>query len=358
MSDFSNFYNSKRILVTGHTGFKGGWLSLWLKRLGSKVYGYSLNPPSTPNLYNAIELKNVIDEDALSDILDFENIVEAFSRFEPEIVFHLAAQPIVIESFNNPRQTYLTNVMGTVNVLEASRLCNSVKTVIIVTSDKCYENKEWNWGYRENDSLGGLDPYSSSKSCAELVSKSYIYSFFNKNGIKITTARAGNVLGGGDWGQFRLVPDIVRSIYNDETVILRNPDAVRPWQFVLDPIYGYLLLARNIAEASNLSEGWNFGPTLNRIFTVEQITQKIIEICGKGEYRIEKNDIKESKYLNLDCTKANVNLNWYSRYNIENTLSETIKWYNMFYDGHKSESMYDYSLRQIDRFYEKNIELG
>ena len=357
ISELTKFYKNKRILVTGHTGFKGGWLSLWLNNLGSKVCGYSINPPSIPNFYETIELKNIIDDDVFADILDFENLLEAFRRFEPEIVFHLAAQPIVIESFNSPRQTYMTNVMGTVNVLEASRLCSSVKTVIVVTSDKCYENKEWNWSYREGDVLGGIDPYSSSKSCAELVAKSYIKSFFCGKGIKVTTARAGNVLGGGDWGQFRLVPDIVRSIYSDKPVILRNPDAVRPWQFVLDPIYGYLLLAKNIAETSDLSEGWNFGPTLNKILTVEQITKKIIGICGKGEYTIENNNINESKYLNLDCTKANMKLHWYSKYNIEETLSETIEWYNMFYDSQKNGSMYDFSVKQIDKFYENNIEL-
>lgn len=327
------FWKEKRVLITGHNGFKGTWLCLWLHLLGAEITGYSLEPPTTPNLYeicNVGELVNSIH----GDIRDFKRLKKTIINAQPEIIFHLAAQSLVIQSYKLPIETYSTNVMGTVNLFEAARHCQTIRAIINVTTDKCYENKEILRGYHENDILGGLDPYSNSKACSELVTSCYRSSFFppqkhNEHGVGLATARAGNVIGGGDWAVDRLVPDIVRALLAEEKIVLRNPAAVRPWQHVLEPLYGYLILAQKLyLNGSQYSEAWNFGPNVKDVKTVEWIVKKILANWpGNVQYEIIPNELfLETSCLKLDCSKAETRLGWKPKWKPETAIIKVIEW--------------------------------
>lgn len=328
------FWRGKRVFVTGHTGFKGSWLCQWLVLLGAEVRGYSLEPPTDPSLFKILGLGNEIDS-RIGDIRDGEALAAALSEFKPEIVFHLAAQALVRLSYKEPRLTYETNVMGTLNLYEAVRACESVRVVVSITTDKCYENKEWVWGYRENDPMGGFDPYSSSKGCAELLSAAYRRSYFNPEAygkthqVALATARAGNVIGGGDWALDRLLPDCVRFLLKGETIPIRSPRATRPWQHVLEPLSGYLLLAQCMAaDGVAFSEGWNFGPDEGGIMNVEEIAKCAIAAWGCGAYKISEDaDLHEAQLLRLDASKARARLGWKPQYSAVKAVEISVAWY-------------------------------
>lgn len=332
-----SFWKEKKVFLTGHTGFKGSWLSLWLQDMGAVVKGYSLEPNTTPNLFNEA---NVVEnmESEIGDITDLNHLRASMVSFNPEVLIHMAAQPLVRLSYHEPVLTYATNVMGTVNVLEAARMCTNLKAIVSVTTDKCYENKEWAWGYRENEPMGGYDPYSSSKGCAELVTSAYRKSFFNEtNSTFLASARAGNVIGGGDWSDDRLIPDILRAFGNGEPVIVRNPLATRPWQHVLEPLAGYLVLSQHLYEGgSEFAEAWNFGPKDEDCKPVSWILDKMIDKWGNGaSWELDKNNNPhEAGYLKLDCSKAANQLNWYPKWNLENALERIINWHKNYMSGY------------------------
>lgn len=352
-TNFNNIYKGKSVLVIGHTGFKGSWLTLWLKELAANVSGYALTPPTDPNLFETLKLEKKIDH-TIGDIRDLEKLAGVFERVNPEIVFHLAAQPIVRLSYAEPKLTYETNVIGTVNVFECVRRTKSVRAVVNVTTDKCYENKECDYGYREEDPMGGYDPYSSSKACSEIVTAAYRSSYFNPkdhgraHNVALATARAGNVIGGGDFALDRLVPDCARALGTSETIITRNPGATRPWQHVLEPISGYLLLAqRMLEEPTRFCQAWNFGPNDESIVTVEEIIKKSIGFWGKGSYKIVPDPkLHEANLLKLDISKARRELSWQPRYTIDAALQKTIEWYREFYNGNLA-NVYELTLQQI-----------
>jgi CDP-glucose 4,6-dehydratase len=327
------FWRGKKVFITGHTGFKGSWLSLWLQDMGAIVKGYALDPKTTPNLFEKANVAQNMDSE-IGDITDLNHITESMTGFNPEVLIHMAAQPLVRLSYQEPVLTYATNVMGTVNVLEAARKCTNLKAIVSVTTDKCYENKEWAWGYRENEPMGGHDPYSSSKGCAELVTAAYRKSFFNENRTTfLASARAGNVIGGGDWSEDRLIPDILRAFENNEPVIVRNPLSTRPWQHVLEPLSGYLVLAQHLFEDGNsFAEGWNFGPKDEDCKPVSWILDKMVENWENGaKWEVDKNNNPhEAGYLKLDCSKAALQLNWYPKWNLEDTLKSIIKWHQNY----------------------------
>lgn len=344
-----NFWADKKVLITGHTGFKGSWLSLWLQRLGANVVGYSIDPPSEINLYSLAD----VSENMVSlhgDIRDREHLSQIIELYQPEIIFHLAAQPIVRSSFADPVLTFDVNVMGTVNLLDGLRNNNSARVIINVTSDKCYENREWPWGYREIDPMGGADPYSASKGCAELVTNAFRRSFFHGKDVYLASVRAGNVIGGGDWAEDRLVPDIVRACHSRRPVNIRNPHAVRPWQHVLEPLNGYMSLAEKLWEyGESFSEGWNFGPDNENILTVEEITRELVTRWGDGAtWNLDHSDHpKESQILQLDCSKAKNKLGWTPVLNLDKTLEWTIDAYKHYYNGFY---MQDIVLKQIGAY--------
>ncbi len=345
------FWKEKRVLLTGHTGFKGSWLSLWLQSMGAQVVGYALAPPTNPSLFivtNAAEGMTSL----VGDIRDFSSLSSAFLKYQPEIVIHMAAQPLVRYSYINPIETYSTNVMGTVHLLEASRLAGSVRSIVNVTSDKCYENHEWLWGYRENEPMGGHDPYSSSKGCTELISSAYRSSYFNQmdyanHGIALATARAGNVIGGGDWAEDRLIPDIMNAIIHGNPVNIRSPHAIRPWQHVLEPLSGYLLLAERLyKEGTSYAEGWNFGPSDEDAKPVLWITEQLSDMWGEGASWVldENNHPHEAHHLKLDCSKARARLGWYPRWHLEDALSAIVDWHRAYQHG---KNMHELTLHQI-----------
>ena len=350
-----HFWKRKQVFITGHTGFKGSWLALWLDLLGADVVGYSLPSPTVPSHFESAQIGKGITT-IESDVKHFDQLKKAIQTHNPEIVFHLAAQSLVRPSYDDPIETYSTNVMGTVNLLEAIRKISSVKVIINVTSDKCYENKEWVWGYRENDPVGGYDPYSSSKGCAELVSSAYLQSFFNpakydNHGVGLATARAGNVIGGGDFAEDRLIPDIVKTLSKGEIVNIRYPKAVRPWQHVLEPLSGYLELARRLYENGAMFSGaWNFGPTENDVKDVGWVVNKFVEAWGEeASWRVDKNKHPhEAGLLKLDCSKAYTILGWSSRLNIEKALKWTVEWYKEFYRN--PDSVRKVTLQQIEEY--------
>lgn len=348
------FWKGKRVFITGHTGFKGSWLCLWLYSLGSEVTGYSLNPPTIPNLFELCKIDKLINS-TISDIRDLKSLKEAIHSSQPEIIIHMAAQPLVRESYKNPIETYSVNVMGTVNLLEVVRNMKSIKVVINVTTDKCYENREWYWAYRENESLGGYDPYSNSKACSELVTSAYRNSFLNPenydaHGVGVASARAGNVIGGGDWAPDRLVPDCVRALLADQKIIIRNPESIRPWQHVLEPLSGYLLLAQKLHEdGPKYAEAWNFGPDDADAKSVEWIVKKICGKWGKNaSYKIDKSKhLHEAHYLKLDCSKARAKLGWHSKWNLEIAIDKVIEW-TKAYKEHKD--VRKVCLKQIEEY--------
>ncbi|GHT20203.1 CDP-glucose 4,6-dehydratase [Bacteroidia bacterium] len=334
---FANFYKGKRVLVTGHTGFKGSWLSIWLHELGAEVIGVALDPCTERDNYVLSGLKNKIT-DLRGDIRDGKLMKEIFQKHQPELVFHLAAQPIVRLSYDIPVETYETNVMGTINVLEAIRATDSVKVGVMITTDKCYENKEQIWGYRENEPMGGYDPYSSSKGAAEIAINSWRRSFFNpndyaKHGKSIASARAGNVIGGGDWALDRIIPDCIKALEAGKPINIRSPKAIRPWQHVLEPLSGYLLLAQQIwDEPTKYAEGWNFGPRTESIATVWDVATKVIANYGSGELKdlSDPNALHEANLLMLDISKAKFDLGWEPKMNIDQCVALTVDWYKRY----------------------------
>ena len=345
------FWKNKRILMTGHTGFKGSWLSLWLQNMGANVVGYALSPPSSPSLFEVAEVAQGMVS-LNGDIRDLDKLQKAMVQHQPEIVIHMAAQSLVRYSYQNPVETYAINVIGTVNVLEAIRKTPSVKAVVVITSDKCYENKEWVWGYRENEAMGGYDPYSNSKGCAELVTAAYRQSFFNKSGqvVAVASARAGNVIGGGDWAADRLIPDMVRAVSAHRPVLIRNPNAIRPWQHVLEPLSGYMLLAQKLyKDGADYAEGWNFGPSEDDAMPVQWIAERFTELWGEdAKWALDKSEHPhEAHYLKLDCSKARHRLNWQPRWTLAHALGNITAWHKAYQQG---VNMREFSLNQISAY--------
>jgi len=357
MVTFEKDFRNKTILVTGHTGFIGTWMSLWLHMLGAKIIGYSQKPPTNPSIFETIKIKKDIKHIS-GNINDFEKLKQTILDYKPEILFHLAAESIVRESYEHPLKTFQTNVMGTANVLESIKN-SSVKSCIIMTSDKCYENRELSRAFKEDDPMGGNDPYSASKGAAELVTTAFQNSFFKNKKIGIASVRSGNVIGGGDWSKDRLIPDCFRSLYQNKKISIRNPHAIRPWQFVLEPISGMLSLTSHLRKnPEQFSEPWNFGPKPDKKLTVEQIVKKIIKQWSKGKYQIHSTkkdkEYHESKILMLNSTKANKLLKWRSIYTNNESLFETTEWYKQF---HNKSNMRDISIKQIQK-YMNNLKLS
>jgi CDP-glucose 4,6-dehydratase len=340
VEDVVNPWHGRRVFLTGHTGFKGGWLALWLSGKGATIRGYALDPEGWPNLFTVASVAEVLD-DIRGDIRDRVRVAEAIREFAPEVVFHLAAQPLVRRSYADPIGTYEVNVMGTANVLEAVRTTPSVRAVVCVTTDKCYENREWVWPYRETDALGGHDPYSSSKACAEIVSAAYRSSFFpperlGEHHVALATARAGNVIGGGDWSEDRLIPDLIRGFESKQPVLIRRPKAIRPWQHVLEPLHGYLMLAEQLlAGKAEAASSFNFGPRDEEAWPVERIATKISELWGKGAtwIRDASSTVHEAHFLRLDASKARAELGWVPRLATEEALEWTMTWYTARREG-------------------------
>lgn len=357
---FNEFYKDKRVLVTGHTGFKGSWLSIWLHEMGAEVVGVGLEPYSDKDNYVLSGIGRKIKTDIRADIRDGQKMKEIFTEYQPEIVFHLAAQPLVRLSYDIPVETYETNVMGSINVMEAARITDSVKVMVMITTDKCYENKEQIWGYRENEPMGGYDPYSSSKGAAEIAIASWRRSFFNpadygrKHHISIASVRAGNVVGGGDWAKDRIVPDCIRALEADEPIEIRNPKAIRPWQHVLEPLSGYLLLANKMSlEPTKYCEGWNFGPRVESITPVWDVAGKLIQNYGKGNLKdvSAPNALHEANLLMLDINKAKFHLGWEPRTSIDQCISLVADWYKRY----QKENVYNLCVQQICSFAENRI---
>jgi CDP-glucose 4,6-dehydratase len=350
------FWKSKRVLITGHTGFKGAWLSLWLQKLGTTIVGYSLAPPTSPSLFDVAHVADGMTS-LHGDVRDLHYLTQVIAEYQPEVIIHMAAQSLVRRSYADPVETYSTNIMGTVNVLEAARSCKGVRVIINVTTDKCYENREWLWGYREDEPLGGHDPYSSSKACAELVTTAYRRSYFAQTrnrhaGPIVASARSGNVIGGGDWSKDRLVPDIVRALFDKHPVRIRNAAAVRPWQHVLEPLNGYISLAQHLWEQGAIfAEAWNFGPNENDAKPVSWITD---ELCARwdGHPRWERDDcdeLHEAHYLKLDSTKARTRLNWWPKLDLTTAVDWVVEWYQAY---ERREDMLQVTRAQIQQYAE------
>ncbi len=356
-------YKGKKVLVTGHTGFKGSWLTLWLKELGANVFGYALDPPTNPSLFELLDLEKEIDHE-IGDIRDIDRLKKSLQRIKPDIIFHLAAQSIVGQSYENPLETVQVNALGTANLLEAVRQTGLALAMVLITSDKCYQNNEWHFGYRETDVLGGYDPYSASKAAAEIFIDSWRNSFFDpskikEHGVRVASTRAGNVIGGGDWGK-NLVPDCIRDLQNNTFITVRNPHSTRPWQHVLEPLSGYLQLGGKLLDTSNenvaeFCEAFNFGPHVANNKTVKQVVEEIIEKWGSGSWKwISPENAKyESSLLNLSIDKAYHKLGWFPKWNFSETIAHTVEWYQNFESNHKILSdafaIQELTLRQIRR---------
>lgn len=353
MNLFNDIYRGKKVLVTGHTGFKGSWLSIWLKELGADVIGYSLDPYTEKDNFVLSGLKDKL-VDIRGDIRDRKHLEEVFSKYKPEIVFHLAAQPLVRLSYDIPVDTYEINVMGTINVMECIRNTEESKVGIMITTDKCYENREQIWGYRENEAFGGYDPYSSSKGAAEIAINSWRKSYFNpkdyeKHGKALASVRAGNVIGGGDWAKDRIIPDCIRALEEGKEIEIRSPKSIRPWEHVLEPLSGYLLLGQKLIDnPKKYAEGWNFGPNLDSIVTVWEIAEKVVKYYGEGELKdiSNPNELHEAKLLALDIAKARFELGWKPTLNIDETIEMTVEWYREY----KNKDVYELCLGQIEKF--------
>jgi CDP-glucose 4,6-dehydratase len=348
------FWRGKRVFVTGHTGFKGGWLCFWLRHLGAEVCGYALPPTISQTLFSDLRLSGDI-QSLFGDITDRDQLMSALVDFKADIVIHMAAQPLVQKSFHDPHETFNTNVMGAVNLLEAVRQCETVRSCVIITTDKCYQNDEWVWPYRENDRLGGDDPYSNSKACAELVTHSYYKSFFSngtadKPTCALATARAGNVIGGGDWADDRLIPDLVRALNKNEKLNLRNPKATRPWQFVMEPLRGYLTLAEKLYEAGqDYTGGWNFGPKSGETRSVEWVVDRFFDALNRPkDWHVANNSFfPEKQLLRLDISKASDRLHWQPVLSVDDGVRYTADWYAAFLDG---ADLYKISLDQLHHY--------
>ena len=353
---FNNIYKGKRVFLTGHTGFKGSWLALWLTSLGAKVCGYSLEPNTKPSMFESLGISSEIFKSVIGDVTNYNFLSETIKVFKPDIVFHLAAQPLVRLSYSEPVLTYQTNVIGSLNVMQAALECDSVRAFVNVTTDKCYENLEVNRGYKEDDMMGGYDMYSSSKGCVELLSSSFRRSFLqSEKSYAMATARAGNVIGGGDWALDRLVPDCIRSINKGCDIEIRNPIAVRPWQHVLEPLSGYLLLGQKLLEeGKKYAQGFNFGPLEESVLTVADVAQKVVDEYGLGKVVVgHQSDLHEAGLLMLNVEKAKNVLGWEPTYNANRAIKTTIDWYKNFYSG--MPNMYEYTMFQIGE-YEESIK--
>lgn len=348
------FWSKRKVLITGHTGFKGSWLALWLQNMNAEVAGYSLAAPTHPSMFEEARIASSMMS-VLGDVRDGVAVQKVFNEFRPEIVIHMAAQPLVRYSYENPVDTYATNVMGTVNVLEAVRRAGCVRVAIIVTSDKCYENREWIWGYREADAMGGFDPYSNSKGCAELVTASFRNSFFHpakyeQHGVALASVRAGNVIGGGDWAQDRLVPDTIKALSKRHPVSIRNPHATRPWQHVLEPLNGYLKLAQRLSvDGPKFGEAWNFGPNEEDVRSVEWIVQRMVALWGNdASWNLNPDSHPhEANLLKLDSSKARSKLQWQPKFTLEECLCHVVDWYKAHQER---QDMREFSLQQIRRY--------
>ena len=345
------FWKNRSVFLSGHTGFKGGWLALWLSELGAKVHGYSLEMPSNPNFFSEINLEDRMESSTIGDIRDLDKLISAMNTSKASVVIHMAAQSLVRESYNAPLETFTTNIIGTVNVLEAVRKAETVEAIVNITTDKCYDNKEWFWPYRENDRLGGHDPYSSSKACAELISSSYRKSYLMESGTHLASVRAGNVIGGGDWGKDCLIPDLFRAIDTGKTLRIRSPNSVRPWQHVLEPLSGYLMLAEKlILNGEKFAEAWNFGPLESDSKEVSWIVEHLCKKIPKSVWVLDDSiKFHEAGFLKLDSTKAKTKLGWEPRWSLEIALDKTLDWYQSW---KKNQSMAEISIEQI-KAYEK-----
>jgi CDP-glucose 4,6-dehydratase len=350
MTDRSAFWRGKRVFLTGHTGFKGSWLSLWLQSLGAEVHGLALEPPTTPNLFSVAQVAKVMARSNIGNIRDLATVQKAMQACQPDIVMHMAAQPLVRLSYAEPVETYATNVLGTVHVLEASRNIDSVKSIVVVSTDKCYDNKEWAWGYRENEPMGGHDPYSNSKGCVELVTSAYRSSFLQAQGVAVATARAGNVIGGGDWAADRLVPDILRAFEQNQPVVIRNPHATRPWQHVLEPLSAYLSLAEQLyTQGQAYAEGWNFGPKDDDAQPVQWIVEHMVNSWGNGAswQQDSGSHPHEANYLKLDISKAKTRLGWQPRWPLARALEHITTWHRAWM---AHQDMHQLCLNQIMQY--------
>jgi len=355
MKKVFSVFKGRRVFITGHTGFKGSWLAYLLHRVGADVMGFSLPPSGDKNNFSLLKLDGKVKH-VIGDIRDLSVLNESITKFQPEFVFHLAAQALVRTSYDDPVDTFSTNIQGSVNLLESVRKCNSIRSLVYITSDKCYENVEWIWGYRENDSLGGIDPYSASKAAAEIVFSCYERSFFNSNPkLGVASARAGNVIGGGDWAVDRIIPDCIRAIESDGSIFLRNPFSTRPWQHVMEPLSGYLTLAFNLYhEPKKYSGAWNFGPSTQEIKTVKDVAQIMVEHIGRGriEFLDSISNVHEANLLQLNCDKAHQLLNWHPRWTVDETLDATADWYKTVLNGGDAEEI---TISQLNVFFRDTI---
>lgn len=346
------FYKNKTVLITGHTGFKGTWLANILVILGANVIGYALKSNTTPNLFEISQVEKKITS-IIGDIRDLDNLIKVINTYKPEIVFHLAAQPLVLESYNNPVYTYQTNVMGTVNLCETLRQSDCVKSFVNVTTDKVYENKEWDWGYRENEPLNGYDPYSNSKSCSELVTSSYINSFFKERKLPVSTMRAGNVIGGGDFSENRIIPDCLNATKNNTEILIRNPFSIRPYQFVLEPLFAYLLVAQKQYDDYTFADCYNIGPAESDCINTLKLVEIFCNIWGEGSnFKITENSFSkhESNFLKLDCSKLKAKLDWKPKYDIKESVKKTIEWHQAYYDNQDTLAIME---NQINEFLQR-----
>jgi CDP-glucose 4,6-dehydratase len=363
-------YRGRTVLVTGHTGFKGAWLSTWMKELGAQVIGYSLDSPSKPSLFEACGLEQLLVH-IQGDVRDLPHLLSTLKKHQPEILFHMAAQSLVRRSYVEPVLTYETNMMGTVNVLEALRSTPSIRVAVVATSDKCYENKGYSRAFVEEDAMGGYDPYSSSKGCAEIITSAYRRSYFNPDRyddhkVSVSTVRAGNVIGGGDWGQDRLIPDCMRALSARQPIPLRNPQAVRPWQHILDCLLGYLLLGTKMyEEGARFSGPWNLGPPANTATTVKELVQIVLRCWGNGSFvsenMVDPNDRSnphEASTLHLDCSKATSILHWTPLYRLDRAVEKTVEWYRMFYSGHQKGRLLSHTVEQLEEYMQESLTRG